>query len=199
MRPIVAVLLVTLFGGVVDDVAPAHEVTVDDGTQEVETSLDITKVVQSHRRAGNDSPATILRFTIQMANPFSNRELRLVAADYDALAVGISTDADRAFERLVVIEAARDIEAKSGYVAQGSVWIPGTTGEHRWEPQNHFLGFALISRPDEKSITIDVPANVISKHRRTFRWQARTANEPRQGQVSFDYVPQDRPIRGHST
>jgi hypothetical protein len=143
----------------------------------------------------------LVSFDIDTYQTFANSDLQLVE-DYEAIAIGISVDHDDAFERLIAVKAEPDAEAASGYAPYAIV----TGGKRQQDAdlssftaRRNLIGYGRVSRPTEDGIEIIVPEHMLEAGGLDrFRWQLRfVSSEP--GQVDFDYVPNLKQARGHTS
>ena len=165
--------------------------------------IDIESVVQAHP-AEPPFRSHFVSFRIDTYQPFTNAELLPPEGDNEAVAIGVSTDGDHAFERVILVRAEEDAEAASGYAPYAYV----TAGKRQQDadsntftPRRNFLGYAKVTRPTEDSVKVIVNERLLKKGGvDTFRWMLRfVSSEPGSGEINFDYVPNLRLARGHSS
>lgn len=179
--------------------ALAHVRTVQD--PEEGNFVDIESAVLDHPKEPGFR-SHLVSFTIDTYSSFTNAMLRPPEGDNPAIAVGVSTDGDRPFERVIVVMTKPDSEASSGYVPYALV----TGGKRQrdadlntFTPRRNLIGYGSVNRPTEDSITITVNERMLKKggldH---FKWWARFVSSG-PGEVHFDYVPNGRQARGHTS
>ena len=185
---------------------PAHSIETADprpGVADVrerpELPLDIERV-----RAARSSAITGTQVAMRLHfyEPFRNAHLDLVKDEHYAIAIGVTLDSDRAFERLVYVHVRGDHADQDGLSPYAVVTkgkrMPVTELDD-FLPRERFLGYALVRRPDEDSLEVTIPAPLLSlPPSRRFHWQVRTISSVEAVGVFYDYAPDDRlaPGRG---
>lgn len=179
--------------------ASSHGQTVSD--EDEGRIIDIESATQAHpSQPGFRSH--FVSFRIDTYQNFTNAELRPPEGDNEAVAIGVSTDDDARFERVLLVNVEEDAESESGFVPNAYV----TAGKRQsdadpnpYTPRRNFLGYAKVTRPTDDSIKVIVNERLLKKGGLDrFRWQLRfVSSEP--GHVTFDYVPNSRLARGHTS
>lgn len=140
---------------------------------------------------------------LHMYEPFTNAALGETDGEgYYAIAIGISVDSDRAFERLCYVHVRGDSADQDGLTPYAVMTrgkrLPEPDGS-AFSPRERFLGYALVRRPDASSIEVTIPAPLLPlPESRRFRWQARAVSSREPGRVYYDYVPDDGLARGRA-
>lgn len=142
-----------------------------------------------------------IAFRVHTYAPFTNADLDQADGEEYAVAIGISTDADDAFERLCYVHVRGDHGDQDGLTPYGVVTRGKRIPEADLNPfssRERFLGYALVRRPEATSLEVTIPTTVLGlPPSRRFRWQARIVSSPGSGSVYYDYVPDDGLARGH--
>lgn len=103
MKKLIAVSVMAMLG-LVPSSALGHPLVRSDPAGDAEGPLDIIEVTAKHP---HQHRANHVEFTIETTEPFTNADLSNIEGYWPA-SVGISTDADRAFERLIYVSVEPD-------------------------------------------------------------------------------------------
>lgn len=175
----------------------AHLPGVHDPREGPHFVLDVerARAARSHAITG-----TQVAFRLHTYEPYTNADLEQADGDDYSIAIGISIDADRAFERLCYVSVRGDFADQDGLTPYGVCTSGKRVAEadlSSFTPRALFLGYALVRREDEDSIEVTIPAPLLAlPPSRRFHWQVRMASSPGSGSVYYDYVPDDRLARG---
>lgn len=170
----------------------------------VEDPREGPRVVLDVERARAARPAAItgnqVAFRLHTYEPFSNADLEHVEGKDYAVAIGISTDSDNAFERLCYVDVRGDSVDQDGFTPFAAVTRGKRFPEAEPNPfsvREEFLGYALVRRPDPDSIEVTIPPSLLAlPPSRRFHWQARMISPTEAGAAYYDYVPDARLARG---
>lgn len=158
-------------------------------------NLEISRAVQRHL---SRSKTNFVRFIVTANRSFDNGELKR-QENYPSLTIGVSTDKDENFERVLYVDVVEDASA------QGSLYGVVTAGRQRSDSNlNLFtelvrtVGYVKVWRPKANSVAVEVPESLLKRGGvNSFRWRVRWVHsEP--GVTSFDYAPDGGLARGHS-
>lgn len=172
----------------------SHERTFTDQPDNDDAPLNIAAVSVNHvrrHRTGN------LIFTVETAKAFTNEVLGNVEG-YQAASIGVSTDPDKGFERLIYLDIQPDSQDLSGY----SLVVVITKGPRESDAdlnpytiRRAFVGYGSASRPSDTTIRFSIPERTLSKDGLDrFRWGVRLVSQPDSSTITFDYLEG----RGHS-
>ncbi len=141
-----------------------------------------------------------IAFRVHTYAPFTNADLVETDGEEYAVAIGISTDVDDAFERLCYVHVRGDHGDQDGLTPYGVVTRGKRMPEadlNSFSPRERFLGYALVRRPEATSLEVTIPATVLGlPPSRRFRWRARMVSSAESGSVYYDYVPDEGLVPG---
>jgi hypothetical protein len=191
-------LLVILIAFASIGTAFAHTRTIAD--EDEGNFIDVESGSQGHPRE-RGYRAHLVSFKIQTYPPFTNAELQEPEGDNEAIAIGISTEAGRAFERVILVKVREDSSGFAPYAIVTGGRRQPDADLNAFTPRRNLIGYAQVSRPTNDSIRIVFPERMLKKGGVDgFRWQARfVSSKPGSGAVGFDYVPNSRLARGHTS
>ncbi|MDQ3957813.1 MAG: hypothetical protein M3273_05770 [Actinomycetota bacterium] len=200
----VLVVLLGVCGSLIPPPPPAvlaHDEVVSDEEDASGFPLDIRSAELSHGRDFYEGRT--VTFTLHTYGPFDNATLAPPGGEDFAVAIGISTDRDEAFERLCFVYVQEDAQDGAGFSPYAVVTKGRRIQEadrNSFSPREAFAGYARVRRPSEDSVEVTIPVRALKgPGLERFRWKARmVSSNEEENATHFDYVPMDRPARGHT-